>query len=148
MRDREPVTQTMKASEARQQFSQLLNKVFRGEARVIVEKSGIPVAAIISARDLGVFQRLEEQRRERFKALDETREAFKDVPDEELEREVANALAAVRKKQRTERFKALDESWKAFEGVAPEEIEREVANAVAAARKKSRAQTERAAKAS
>jgi len=29
MREREPMTKTMKASEARQQFSQLLNQVFR-----------------------------------------------------------------------------------------------------------------------
>ena len=45
MPEREPMTQTLKASEARAQWSQLLNKVFRRQARVIVEKSGIPVAA-------------------------------------------------------------------------------------------------------
>ena len=36
MREREPMTQTMKSSDARQQWSQLLNKVFRKETRVIV----------------------------------------------------------------------------------------------------------------
>jgi len=100
MRERELITQTMKASEARQQFSQVLNKVFRGETRVVVEKSGIPVAGIISADDLERFNQLESQRAERFKVLDEIREAFKDVPDEELEREVAKAVAAAREKQR------------------------------------------------
>lgn len=58
------------------------------------------MAAIISADDLERFNRMEAQRAERFKALDETREAFRDVPDEELEREVAKAVAAARQKHR------------------------------------------------
>jgi prevent-host-death family protein len=57
MREREPMTQTEKASQARQEFSQLLNKGFRREAWVIVEKSRIPVAAIVSAEDLAVVCR-------------------------------------------------------------------------------------------
>ncbi|MBI4318178.1 MAG: type II toxin-antitoxin system Phd/YefM family antitoxin [Chloroflexi bacterium] len=104
MREREPIlTKTMKASEARQQFSQLLNQVFRGEARVLVEKSGIPVAGIISARDLERLTFLEEQRQKDFAVLDEIGEAFEDVPKEEIEREVARALTAVRRKQRPRR---------------------------------------------
>lgn len=103
MREREPMTQTMKASEARQQFSQVLNKVFRGETRVVVEKSGIPVAGIISADDLERLKQMECQRAGRFKVLDEIGEAFKDVPPEEIEREVARALASVRQKQRARR---------------------------------------------
>jgi prevent-host-death family protein len=92
----------MKASEARQQFSHLINQVFRRETRVIVERSGIPVAAIISAEDLERFNRLEEQRTERFKALEESWTAFEGVSPEEIEREVAKALAAARKKRRAE----------------------------------------------
>ena len=42
---------------------------------------------------------------ERFKALDATREAFKDVPEEELEAEVAKALASARRQIREERAK-------------------------------------------
>ena len=96
MREREPMTQTIKSSDARQQWSQLLNKVFRKETRVIVEKSGIPVAAIISAGDLERLNQLEAQRAEHFKIIDEMRAAFADVPDEELEREVDKALTQVR----------------------------------------------------
>jgi prevent-host-death family protein len=77
-----------------------LNKVFRKETRVIVEKSGIPVAAIISADDLDRLNRLEAQRQKDFAILDEMREAFKDVPAEELEREVAKAVASVRQENR------------------------------------------------
>ncbi|MBI2861445.1 MAG: type II toxin-antitoxin system Phd/YefM family antitoxin [Chloroflexi bacterium] len=100
MREREPMTQTIKASEARQNFSQLLNRVFLRETRVIVEKSGIPVAAIISTQDLERLNRLEAEQEQDFRALDATREAFKDVPAEEIERQVARALAAVRREGR------------------------------------------------
>ena len=100
MAEREPMTQTINVTEARQKWSQLLNKVFRRETRVIVEKSGIPVAAIISAQDLERFNRLEAQRAERFKILDEIGEAFKDESPEESERLAAQALAEVRAQQR------------------------------------------------
>ncbi len=88
--------QVIKSSDARQQWGQLLNKVFRNQTRVVVEKSGIPVAAVISAEELDRFMKLEEQRTERFKALDKIREAFKDVSAEEIEQEVNKALAQVR----------------------------------------------------
>jgi prevent-host-death family protein len=97
------MTQVMKASEARKAWSQVLNKVFRGQTRVIVEKSGIPVAAVISAEDLQRLTILEEQRKERFKALERIREAFQDVPAETVEQEVAKALAQVRAEQREKR---------------------------------------------
>ena len=51
--------QTLKASDVRSNWSQLLNKVFRNQTRVIVEKSGIPIAAVISAEDLVRFTQLE-----------------------------------------------------------------------------------------
>jgi len=102
MKERNPMTQTMKASEARQRWSAILNKVFRGETRVLVEKSGVPVAAIISADDLERFQRLEEQRGERYRVLEEMRKAFKDQPLEEIEQEVARAIAEVRAERRDE----------------------------------------------
>ena len=95
------MTQTLKASDVRSNWSQLLNKVFRNQTRVIVEKSGIPIAAVISAEDLARFTQLEEQRKERFKVLDRMREAFKDVPVEEVEREVSKAIKQVRAERRS-----------------------------------------------
>ena len=100
MRERRPLTQVMKASEARQRWSEILNGGFRGNTRVVVEKSGIPVAAVISAQDLERLNQLEAQREERFRVLDRMREAFKDVPPEEIEREVAQAIAEVRAERR------------------------------------------------
>ncbi len=52
MRDQQPVTETMKISEVKQQLNRLVNRVYRHETRVMVEKSGIPVAGIVSAEDL------------------------------------------------------------------------------------------------
>src|SRR3712207_9459614 len=87
MREQSSMTQTIKASDVRQQWSEILNKVFRKETQVIVEKSGIPVAAIISTEDLARLHRLEAQRQKDFAILDEMRDAFKDVPPDEVRSE-------------------------------------------------------------
>ncbi len=65
----------------------VLNRVFRKETRIVVEKSGIPVAAIASADDLKRLDRLDEQDREAWETLAEMRAPFKAVPAEEIERE-------------------------------------------------------------
>ena len=99
MAEREPMTQTIPASKAREQFSQLLNKVFRTRTRVIVEKSGVPVAAIVSTQDLQRLDQLEKIRAKRFKALEDSWQAFQDVAPEEVEEEVRRAVGAARQKQ-------------------------------------------------
>src|SRR4051794_29182424 len=97
------MTQVVNVSEARDNLSEILNKVYRKESRIIVEKSGIPVAAIISTDDLERFTKMEAQRAERFRVLDEIGAAFKDVPPDEIERHVANALAEVREENRQQK---------------------------------------------
>jgi prevent-host-death family protein len=96
----DPATETVNVTEARRGWSELLNRVFRRESRVVVEKSGIPVAAVISMDEYALYLRLKARRDEDFKALDAMRDAFKDVPVEELEREVEKAIAAVRAENR------------------------------------------------
>jgi prevent-host-death family protein len=90
------MTQTISASTARQEWSKILNKVFREETRIVVEKSGIPVAAIISAEDLKRLDRLEKERSDRFRVLDEVKAAFRDIPEAEIENETDQALTRVR----------------------------------------------------
>jgi prevent-host-death family protein len=103
MREREePMTQTVKASEVRTQWSRLVNQVFSGKKRVLVEKSGIPVVAIVSARDLERLQRLEVQRQEDFKALDASWKAFEDAPLDDMDEQVAKAVADARAELRKE----------------------------------------------
>jgi prevent-host-death family protein len=93
----EPVTQIMKATDVRQNWSQLLNQVARRKARVIVEKSGVPVAAISSTDELEEMQQLKAERDRRFAVIDELRAAFADVPDGELQEEVIKAVSAARR---------------------------------------------------
>jgi prevent-host-death family protein len=78
----------------------LLNQVYRGETRLVVERSGIPVAAIISAADLEQLRRFEETRKRDAAILDELQAAFKDAPAEEVEREIAKAIAEARAEKR------------------------------------------------
>ncbi len=101
MREREPMTKTLKASEARQQFSELLNQVFKGETRVLVEKSGIPVAAIVSATDLNKLQQLESQQSERFKLLERLRAGFADLSEEQIQRAVTEIIEKQRQQERS-----------------------------------------------
>ena len=93
------MTQTMKASDVRSNWSQLLNKVFRGETEVVVEKSGIPVAAVISAEDLDRLTKLENQRAQRFKVLDEIGQVFQDIPAKQLLSKVSEAINQVRSRE-------------------------------------------------
>lgn len=100
MREPTPMTQTMKISDVKNTLSSLVNQVYRQQTRVLVEKSGIPVAAIISADDLARFAQLEREREERFAVIDRMREAFRDVPPEEIEREAERSVAAARQRRR------------------------------------------------
>jgi prevent-host-death family protein len=98
-----PKTETMKISDVRSHINTLVNRVYRKETRVVVEKSGIPVAAIVSLEDLERLERLERERAARFAVLDKLREAFAGVPVEEIEREAARAVAEARADMRAER---------------------------------------------
>ena len=103
MTEREPMTQTLEDADARQQWSQLLDRVARREARVVVERGGIPVAAIIAAEDLERLTRLEARRAERFAVLDEIHARNADRDPDEVERDVAEEVAAMREEQRQQR---------------------------------------------
>ena len=94
---------TMKATAVRMQWSALLNRVFGTKERIIVEKSGIPVAAIIPIDDYLHYRRLEDARARDFAAINRIGEAFKDVPLDELEREVDEAVAEVKREMQAER---------------------------------------------
>jgi prevent-host-death family protein len=103
MREHSSMTQTMKISEVKAQLNSLVNRVYRNEARVLVEKSGIPVAALVSTADLARLDRLDQERAERFKVLDEMRAAFKDVAPEETERETDRITAEIRAERRRQK---------------------------------------------
>jgi prevent-host-death family protein len=84
--------ETIRISEVRTRLNTLVNTVYREHTRVVVEKSGIPVAALVSIDDLERLERLDRERETRFAVIDEMREAFNDVPEEEIERETDRIL--------------------------------------------------------
>jgi prevent-host-death family protein len=98
-----PEVKKVQASEARQRLPDLLNRVYQGRTRIVVERSGIPVAAIVSVDELQQLETLDEQRAELWALMQRMSEAFKDVPQDELEREVNKAVAQARKELAAER---------------------------------------------
>jgi prevent-host-death family protein len=98
-----PPTETMKISDVKAMLSRLVNAVYRREKRVLIEKAGIPVAALISAQDLERLARADEEDREAWAVLESMRAPFKDVSSEEIEREAAKAIAEVRAERRAAR---------------------------------------------
>ena len=96
----EPVTQTMSASQVQQVWDQLLDRVSQRETRVLVERDGTPVAAIISVEDLHRLTRFERERAARFKALDEIAARNADKDPDEVERDIAEEITAMRQEQR------------------------------------------------
>jgi prevent-host-death family protein len=96
----EPITETMKISDVRSNLNTLVNEVYRHEKWVIVEKSGIPVAAVVSTEDLRQLGQLRKKREEMFKTVDRMRAAFADVPPEEIDRMAEQTIAEVRAERR------------------------------------------------
>jgi prevent-host-death family protein len=103
MDSQEPITETMKISEVKAKLSSLVNEVYRKEKRVLVEKAGIPVAAVVSVEDLERLRQQDERDREAWAVLEAMREPFRGVSAEEIERETAKAVAEVRAERRAER---------------------------------------------
>lgn len=95
-----PATETMKISDVKPQLNSLVNRVYRHEARILVEKSGIPVAGIVSLQDIRRLEALDRERDAAVKVLETFAEAFADLTPEEIERETARALAEVRAEKR------------------------------------------------
>ena len=65
MAEKLPQTLKIGVTEVRKNFGRLLNLVHRGEEHVVVEKLGMPVAAIISIQDYDKFRQLLAQRMHR-----------------------------------------------------------------------------------
>ena len=102
---------------------------------MLIEKAGIPVAAVVSVGDLERLTRLDREWAAGTRALQEFSAAFQDVPVAELEERVAQIIAEGRARdgaerdnvaKRDARFAVIDQMREAFKDVPPEEIERNV----------------------
>ena len=76
-------------------MDRILEDASRADARVVLEKDGVPIAAVISAQDYEWMLHREAERARRIAILDEIGTAFADVPAEELERQIARAVTEV-----------------------------------------------------
>jgi prevent-host-death family protein len=81
------------AREARSRFSDILGNVHYGRQEVIVERSGKPLVAIIPVE---MYERLIAEREARFQVIDRIRSHLPEVPHEEVQRDVAEAIASIR----------------------------------------------------
>jgi prevent-host-death family protein len=91
-----PTTQTIEISEAEGNLDTLVGRVSQGHARLLVEKAGIPVAGLVSAEDLERLDRLDRERAERFRVIDDARAAFADASPDDIDREADRAVAELR----------------------------------------------------
>src|SRR3712207_1975044 len=90
----------MGAREARQKFSELIGRVHYGGETVILESSGKPMAAVVP---LKLYRQMMEERDARFERLEKVLMEGRSTTysDEEVEADVAEALAAVRRQNAT-----------------------------------------------
>lgn len=82
----------LKASDVRQRWSAVVNEVSREKTRVIVEKSGVPVAGVVSPQDMEWLEERDRRLSELRDAMDDIRTAFRDVPPHEFDRQVEKAV--------------------------------------------------------
>lgn len=117
MRERQPDSdsgapdlEVMSASDVRQHFGSVVNRVARGEGRVVIEKHGSPAAGIVPIADIRRLRQMDEATAHRKRMLGAMREPFRDVPTEDLVREAEAAVAEVRAERIAERQRTLVEA--------------------------------------
>ncbi len=103
MSEHRTMNQSLPIAEVNEQLTSLIDRVARTQIRVIVERDGTPVAAIVSPQDLKRLDQLDRDRAERSVAIEAMRAPFLDVPPEEIEQETDRILARLRAEQQTER---------------------------------------------
>jgi hypothetical protein len=103
MATHEPPVRSLDVDEVTRTLPETLVTVSRKQERIIIEKDGTPVAAIVSLQDLKQLARLDAEREERFKVFDRIGAAFAHETEEESERLALLALAEVREEMQRER---------------------------------------------
>jgi prevent-host-death family protein len=103
MQPRTRTAATMKISEVKSRLNSLVNEIYRNETRILVEKSGIPVAAIVPIADARRLARLDELDREAREILEAMRAPFDDIAAEEIEQQTERIIADMREEDRVAR---------------------------------------------
>jgi prevent-host-death family protein len=82
------------AINARKNLGQLLEETYYRGDEFIIERAGKPMAVLISVQE---FERLQKQRELDFAVFDDVRDSAGDTAPDEVEKEVGQALAEIRK---------------------------------------------------
>jgi PHD/YefM family antitoxin component YafN of YafNO toxin-antitoxin module len=88
---------TISAIEARQRFGQMMNEVQLRRDHYIVERDGKAMVAVVPVEEFHAWMR---RREEFFELIEETHARNRDVDPELIQKEVAEAVAAVRRARR------------------------------------------------
>jgi prevent-host-death family protein len=111
-----PTVRVVSATEAKNKFGEIIKYAYAADEHLIVEKSGIPVVAIIPMADYqqlvgarsiapAVEQKVDAERKRaaasrRLKeVMDRVHAKMPYYPEEEVDRDIAEAIAAVRAEQ-------------------------------------------------
>lgn len=88
---------TISAIEARQRFGQMMNEVQLRRDHYIVERDGKAMVAVVPVEE---FQAWMHRREEFFQMIDEVHARNKDLDPELIEKEIVEAVVAVRRARR------------------------------------------------
>ncbi|MHB8595440.1 MAG: hypothetical protein ACYDER_01365 [Ktedonobacteraceae bacterium] len=90
--------QKMNISSVREKLGEIFGKIYHEQdKRIIVEKSGIVVGAVVSPLDLKRLIELDKKKAEADGIFNRMMGSFKDIPEEEI---LENAVKATRKVRR------------------------------------------------
>jgi prevent-host-death family protein len=87
------VKRRVSAVEARKRLGEILEGVYYRGDEVVIERAGKPMAVVIPA---GRYETMERSRERLFELIEKNWERNKDVPYEEIQREVEQAIRGVR----------------------------------------------------
>lgn len=83
------------AVKARVHFGEIMKRAFKKGEHFIVEKSGIPMVAILNANE---YMRFFQEREEHFKILKSIQAKIPSFPPEQVQGDVQKAIEAIRKR--------------------------------------------------
>ena len=84
------------AVEASTHLREIMKRSLKKGERFIVEKSGIPMVVILNANE---YERIIQEREERFKILDRIKAKLPDISSEEVEKDVDGTIRKNRVKR-------------------------------------------------
>ena len=84
---------TISASQAKEQFGRLLKEVSSQSQSVVIEQAGQAMAVLIPVEQ---YRQLKEQRAVFFAMIDEAQQRTSQIPPEELEATIAEAVSAAK----------------------------------------------------